>query len=160
MELGLDERLHRGPHLLFINEAVRDLDVGTHVSVLVPGLDVLAHHRVHRLELWRRLEGPQHVQGLARAQQLNRDHIFDVLHHVQRLARREATHGHVILLRGGGRQRVHGGGVAKHLVLGDEGRGGAVSDHEATVEAARLDEEGRETRELGVDEALDASFGH
>lgn len=46
--------------------------------------------------------------------------------------------------------------MAEHAVLGDEGRGGAMGDHEARVEASVGDEKGGEARQRRVAQPLDA----
>ena len=54
---------------------------------------VLAHQPVHGLDGLGRAQRAQQVQPLARAQQLNGQHVLDVLDHAQRLARRPARFG-------------------------------------------------------------------
>ncbi len=70
------------------------------------------------------------------------------------------AHAHVVLLVGGGRDRVDARRVREHLVLADERGGGVLGDHEAVVQAAVADEEGRQAAAQGrVHEALGAALG-
>ena len=85
-----------------------------------------------------------YVRYLTSGQHFDGDDLLDVAHDLEAFACRKAAHGDVVLRAGAGGEGVHAGGVAEGLVLGDEGGGRAVGQHEAGVEAAVLHQEGRQ----------------
>ena len=66
------------------------------------------------------------------------------------------AHRDVVFLVGGGRDRVDAGGVGERLVLGGEGRGGDLRDHQAGLQAAVAGQERGQAGERRVHEPLDA----
>jgi hypothetical protein len=94
-----------------------------------------------------------------RGQQFDADHGGGVLGHVQQAAGAVGGHGDMVFLIGGGRHGVDAAGMGDHPVLGDEGGGGDLGDHEAGVQAAFLDQKGGQFAHLGVDEDGGAAFG-
>ena len=73
--------------------------------------------------------------ALRRRQQLDPDHARRVAGHPPRLGAGMGRHGDMVLLVGGGRHGVDAGRVGQALVLGDQGRGRHLGDHEARVDA-------------------------
>ena len=80
------------------------------------------------------------------------DHHRRIAHHVAQAARAVGRHGHMVLLVGGGGQAGHAAGVGQALVLGGQGSGGDLRNHETRVHAAVADEEGGQAREAGVEQ--------
>ena len=89
--------------------------------------------------------------NLTRGEQLDGEDAFHILDDLKALPGGESSHGHVIFLAGGGRQRVHGRRMTKHFVLGHQRGRRAMGQHEARLEAAAMSQEGRQFAVSGVD---------
>ena len=68
-------------------------------------------------------------------------------------------HRDVILLVGGGRDRVDARGISALFVFGDQRRGGHLRHHEARVEARTRRQERRQAGESGINQHSDAPLG-
>lgn len=156
----LDVRSNSLPNLVLLHQSVDLLDIGAHEAIASVGSDVLTDKLVHLLQ---RLGGllVEQPHTLAGSQQLDGNHVLDVLSDLDGLASAEASHGHVILLTGGGGDGIHGTGVSEDLVLGDESSSAAVSNHETGVESTTTlsGEEGVEATQRGVDQTLQSALG-
>ncbi|HEX6851539.1 MAG TPA: hypothetical protein VF139_09030 [Candidatus Polarisedimenticolaceae bacterium] len=100
-------------------------------------------------------QGAQEVEPLRGGEQLDREHRLDIVHDARGLPGRGHPHRHVVLLGGGGGDRVDGRRVGEDLVLGDQGGGGDVGHHESRVQAWLVGEERREVGQVGIEQALD-----
>ena len=91
-----------------------------------------------------------------RPEELDRKRALAIREHLPRLQAGGVPHRDVILLPRARRNRVDRRGMGEHLVLGDEGRGHVLRDHEAAVQSTVGREERRQAvGEVRVDEALD-----
>ena len=67
-------------------------------------------------------------------------------------------HADVVFLIGAGRHGVHAAWMGDHTVLGDQGGRRHLGDHETGVQAAFLDQEGRQFAHLGIHQDRGAAF--
>ena len=151
--------LYDFPNLVLLHQLVHSLDVGAHEAVARVGRHVLSHEVVHLLHGLGGLLSQQ-PHSLAGGEQLDGNDVLDVLGDLERLARAESSHGHVVLLSGGSGDGVHGSGVGEHLVLAHQRSSAAVRDHEARVQTAALllGEEGVQAAQRGVHQTLNAAL--
>ncbi len=99
------------------------------------------------------------LDALRRRQQLDAHHRRRVFGHVQQAPRAVRGHRDVIFLIGAGRDRVHAARMGHHPVLGDQGGGRHLGDHEAGVQPAFLDQKGRQFAHLRIDQDGGATLG-
>ena len=92
-----------------------------------------------------RLQRREELDRLRPGEELDRERVLGVVEDAKGLQSGRVPHRDVILLARARRDRVDAGRMGEHLVLGDECRSDVLRDHEARVEAAFLDEEGRKT---------------
>ena len=93
-------------------------------------------------------------------EQLDRERRLAVREYLPRLQPRGVSHGHVILLPGARRDRIHRRGMREHLVLGDERRGHVLGNHEPAVQPTVGREERRQpVGQIRVHEAFDTALG-
>ncbi len=99
------------------------------------------------------------VEGLRGAQRLDGQHVLGQADRLAQMERRSASHGHVVLLVGAGRDRVDRRRMGQGLQLVDEGGRGVVGDHQSRVDPGRIGQEGRQSRQAGVHQARGAALG-
>ena len=99
------------------------------------------------------------IAALRRGKQLDADHGGGVLRHRKQPARGMRGHRHVILLIGGGRNRIHACRHGALTVLGNQCGGGDLRHHEPGIQPGLRRQECRQPRQRGVDQHGDAAFG-
>ena len=102
---------------------------------------------------------PVEVDALRRRRAARCDDGGGVVGHLAEAPRGEGRHRDMVLLVGGGRQRIDRGGMGQRLVLGGQRRRRHMGDHEAGIEPALGDEEGRQAAHHRVGEERDAALG-
>ena len=64
----------------------------------------------------------------------NGQYVLHVMQHGKELQRTDRTHADMILLPAAGRDRIHAGRVAQHLVFRNQRCGRVLRDHEARID--------------------------
>ena len=134
-------------------------DIRREIAVALEPRHAFAQARAHALERRAGRHRRMEVAALRRRDQLDRDDIRGILRHGGEPARAVRGHRHVVLLVGGGRNRVDAGRIRALLVLGDQRRGRHLRHHESGIETRLRRQKRRQPRQRGIDQHGDAPLG-
>ena len=146
---GAQGRRHQ---CLAAHELQRRLHVGVHVAVVVEPRHLGAQQRPHRLQRRARDQRRVEVAALGGREQLDGHHGEGVVGHRRQAPRAVRGHRHVVLLVGGGGDRIDACRKRPLLVLRDQRRRRHLRDHEAGIEPRPWRQERRQARQRRIDE--------
>src|SRR5450755_1692844 len=86
------------------------------------------------LENFAAFEGASEFDGLAGAHHFDGEDVFQVVQDLVELPAADAAHADMVFLAQGGGDAVGAGGEAECFILGDQGGGGVLGDHETAVQ--------------------------
>ena len=99
------------------------------------------------------------IQALGGGEQLDADGAGGVARDPPRLEAPVGGHRDMVFLSGGSRDRVDARRESEALILRNERGRSHLSDHEAGIDAAILDQEGRQAAHLGIDQNRQPALG-
>ena len=111
---------------------------------------------MHPLKRRRGTGRPVKIDALRCREQFDANDPRGIVHHAQQPARRVRGHADMILLVCRGRDRVDAARRSDGFIFGDQCGGRDLRDHEAGVQAAVLDQKGRQPAHLRVNEDCNA----
>src|ERR1700733_13441652 len=125
------DRINDGPA---VHEAGRRDDVGMKVTVVFQARNLATEQGPDSFKRRARREGAMKVASLGGGEELNADDRRCVISHRRQPPRAMRSHRDVILLVGRGRNGIDAGWMGEGLVLGDQGGGGHLRNHEPGIE--------------------------